>query len=181
MRKIISISTTLIICYIAYSIIPWSSLLFNSHFYSYFGAILSILLNVIGTSRGMLSISSTCAGTSFFFPNITSKSIIGIIICETNLLCGIIMAYLIMNSVPKDTLDFLPSSHALFSAGLITGSAGYASSMATGLICAAVNITDAKDPKLFPKLVFFEFVAGSVGVLGLAIGFLMKEKSKSFL
>ena len=92
------------------------------------------------------------------------------------------MAYLIIQS--REGLDmnkFLPASHLLFAAGAVTGFIGYASSMATGLVCAAVNIMDAKEPQMFAKMVFFEFVAGSIGILGMAMGFLIKEKARSIM
>lgn len=177
MNKIFKYTIYSLILYTLYKTIPFSIFLQNPYFFVYSGAFCSIILNVLGTSSGMLSISNTCAGTAILFPKISSKSLIGIIICETNLLCGIIMAYLIIQS---NTSIPLQSGHLLFSSGLLTGACGYASSMATGLICAAVNVMDAKHPGLFPKLVFFEFVAGSIGVLGLAIGFLVKEKAKIF-
>lgn len=166
-----------ILLYILYEVFPWEMFLQLPAFYRYSGAIICIIGNIIGTSRGMLAISNTCAGMSVLFPKASSKSIIGIVICETNLLCGIIMAYLIIQG-PDVTLQ---ASHCLFAAGLVTGFVGYSSSIATGLICAAVNVTDAKESGLFPKLVFFEFVAGSIGVLGLAFGFLCKQKAKNFM
>lgn len=165
------------ISYLILSFFPFGMFLSHPPVFSYVGAVICIAFNILGTSKGMLSISNTDAGISLYFPKVPKKSLIGIIICETNLLCGLVMSYWLINTPAKN----LQAAHCLLTAGIITGTVGYASSLSTGLICAAVNITDVKEPGLFSKMVFFEFLAGSFGVLGLALGFLCKEKAKNFL
>ncbi|KRH93971.1 putative vacuolar ATP synthase, partial [Pseudoloma neurophilia] len=175
--KIIKYFIILLLAYIAYNNIPFRYFFNSPSFFAYFGAILSIVFNIIGTSRGMLSISNTCAGVSVLFPRVSGKAIIGIILCETNLLCGMVLAYMLIQTDVKT----VQAGHCLFTSGLVMGTVGYASSLSTGLICAAVNVTDAKEESLFPKLVFFEFLAGSIGVLGFALAFMCKEKAKNFV
>lgn len=181
MHYVFKLSFALILAYFCYNNIPWAILLQGPCF-AYIGSFLCFILNTIGTTRGMLSISRTCAGSSIFNPKIGSKSLVGVIICEGNLLCGIVISYFIFNTVQKyqDSPNIKQISHILLGAGAVTGAVGLASSIATGIICAAVCVMDAKEPQIFSRLVFFEFLAGSLGVMGIGLGFLLKEKAKIF-
>ncbi|ELA47816.1 hypothetical protein VCUG_00658 [Vavraia culicis subsp. floridensis] len=180
MHFLIKLSLTILVLYLLYTSFPFD-LFLNDALFAYLGSFLCFILNAIGTTKGMLAISRTCAGASIFNPKIGSKSLVGVIICEGNLLCGIVISYFIFNSIPHDSKNLKDVSYILFGAGTITGAVGFASSFATGIICAAICVMDAKDPKLFSKLVFYEFLAGSLGVMGIGIGFIMKEKIKIFV
>lgn len=180
MHLIFKASAITLVVYLCYTVIPFETIL-DSPFFAYLGSFLCFILNTIGTTKGMLSISRTCAGSSIFNPKIGSRSLVGVIICEGNLLCGIVISYFIFSAIPKNKSSNIEKiSYILFGAGTITGAVGFASSLATGIICAAICVIDAKNPKIFSKLVFFEFLAGSLGVMGIVISFIMKEKIKVF-
>ncbi|TBU06337.1 hypothetical protein CWI38_0144p0060 [Hamiltosporidium tvaerminnensis] len=155
-------------------------------FLGYLGVIICFSLNALGTAKGMRSIGKSVSGASILMPRVGAKSIIGTVICEANFIFSLIQTKSLMDILNKckSVSDEKVTSivhHIILCAGCIVGISGYASSIATGMNCAAICIMDAKDPTLFANLVAIELISGGIGVLGFVLGFIMKEKAVDFL
>lgn len=148
-----------------------------SPFLPYLGIFLSFALSALGTAKGLSTISSSVAGGSILVPRIGSKSIIGTVFCEANFLYGIITGMMLYIQIPKENdAFFVEKGSIIFSCGLVVGACSYFSSISIGTVCGAISVMDAKDPTLFTKLVAMELISSSIGLMGLVIGFVMREK-----
>ncbi|KAM0676798.1 V-type proton ATPase subunit c'' [Binucleata daphniae] len=167
-----------LILHSCFNIFPLSLTLHKiSSFLPYLGIFLCFALSAAGTSKGLSSISSSVAGASILAPRIGSKSIIGTVFCEANFLYGIITAMMLYLQIPNKMDDaFVEKGSIIFACGLIVGICCYFSSNSIGSVCGAIAIMDAKDPTLFTKLVAMELISSSIGLLGLVIGFVIREK-----
>lgn len=132
------------------------------------GMVCGFLLSALGSTKGILSISKALCGTSILNPGIYSKTLIGCLICEANLIYGVIIAQLIYqkNVDPNNLI----ADQLLFAPGFIVGICSYYSSVAVGIICSSLTIIDAKDRSLFSKLIVLEIFAGTIGVIGGVVG-----------
>ncbi|KAM0687885.1 V-type proton ATPase 21 kDa proteolipid subunit [Conglomerata obtusa] len=138
---------------------------------------LCFTLAALGTTRGLSTISSAVSGGSILTPRIGSKSMIGTVFCEANFLYAIITDIMLYAQFPKPDDPFLlEKGSIIFACGFVVGICCYFSSVSTGIVCGAISVMDAKDQTLFPKLVAMELISSSIGLMGLVIGFVMREK-----
>ncbi|KAG0438414.1 V-type proton ATPase subunit c''2 [Dictyocoela muelleri] len=174
---------------------------FAQHFFrysKYLGMVICFGMSTLGLAKGIGCISKSFAGTSILSPFISGKAFVGCIICESNMLYGFVMTILIYfatKSAPgSDTLadeivssasfsgnsvgDDLLRDQIVLAAGIIVGMCSYFSSIAVGMICAALCVIDAKDRSVFLKMFLLEIFATSIGVLGLVSGINLLNKFK---
>lgn len=144
-------------------------------FLGYLGIVLCIALSSVGTARGYQAIGKYMMGASIRTPRVGTRSLLGIVICEANFFfCLVISNILLMK---MDSVKSYGGHSVLFASGLIVGTCSYCSSVASGIICAAITMMDAKDPTLFYKLVFLEVIPAGIGILGLVLGLVLSEKA----
>lgn len=164
----------------------------------YFGMIICFGMSTLGLAKGIGCISKAFAGTSILSPFISGKAFVGCIICESNMLYGFVMTILIYFATmgtPENSdmagksasisslggtevSDDLLRDQIVLAAGIIVGMCSYFSSIAVGMICAALCIIDAKDRSVFLKMFLLEIFATSIGVLGLVSGINLLNKFK---
>lgn len=142
----------------------------------YWGIILCFVLCGVGTGKGMSSISKYVSGASIKVPRCATKSILGTVVCEANLLCGIIECISIHAKIRNQPYS-APCHYIFFASGLLVGACSYFSSISTGIVCGLITMMDAKDPSLFFKLVILEIIPASIGIIGFVIGMFMIEKA----
>lgn len=192
------LATTLSLALLSFLISPVNVL-------AHFGIFLCFILSAVGTALGILSISKYVSGASIKSPRIGTKSILGTVVCEANFLTGIITCVMIsnglnniqnktietnntgntiqnntfINAILNNTINSLDDdrrNYIYFATGLFVGLCNYFSSVATGLICAVISMMDAKDSKLFFKIVILEIIPASVGLIGFIIGIVLTSK-----
>ncbi|KAM0674003.1 V-type proton ATPase subunit c'' [Gurleya vavrai] len=170
-----------LLLYKFFNIYPLSLLFYKFlPFIPYFGIILCFVLSAFGTIKGISAISSSVSGGSILTPRIGTKSTIGILLCEANFIYGMITLMMLQSFLPaKDDNFALEKSCIIFASAFAVGICSYYSSISIGVVASAIAVMDAKDPKLFIKLVSFEIICSSLGLLGLVIGFVVREKLRT--
>ena len=168
----------------------------NSPAIGVLGVLNCFLLPTIGTVKGITSISTVVSGTAILIPTVWARSTIGTLVCEGNLVVGLIITMMLASSVDFEgtagnqmleiTEDFNFGEEILklnntknvgiFCLGTILGFCSYYSSISAGLLCSAITIVDGKDPKVFSKVAIFELLAGSYGIIGMTIVLAIKSK-----
>lgn len=141
----------------------------------YSGIVMCLILGVQGTIRGMSSISRYVSGVCISTPRVSSKSLLGTVICEAGLICTILQCILLFTKIGtmKDTLM---NNYLVACSGILVGSAFYFSSTAVGIICGVISLVDAKDQEVFFKLVILEFMPASIGFLAFVLGFTLSNQ-----
>jgi V-type H+-transporting ATPase 21kDa proteolipid subunit len=135
----------------------------------YTGIVMCLILGVLGTSRGMSSISRYVSGVCISTPRVSNKSLLGTVICEAGLICTILQCILLFIKI-MTMRDTLMNNYLILCSGIMVGSGFYFSSTAVGIICGVISLVDAKNQEIFFKLVVLEFMPASVGLLGFVLG-----------
>lgn len=150
------------------------------------GVFFSIGANAVGAALGMSLIAQTTSGASIKKPKVGSKALLGIIVCEANIVFGVIQTIILntkMSELPSsDTLHFSPylaeifhNSYVAFFSGLIAGLCGLASSIGTGIVSSASIMAIASDPAVFSKLVTLQLIVSGVGPFGLIMAIMLLQ------
>ncbi|KMV65915.1 putative ATPase [Encephalitozoon cuniculi EcunIII-L] len=147
----------------------------DAPFLASFGIVMCIALSSFGTSKGYQAIGRYMIGSSIKAPRVGTRALLGIVICEANFFFCLVMSNLLLTKM--DNVKSYGGQCILFSAGFIAGVCSYCSSLASGIICAAITMMDAKDPTLFYKLVFLEVIPAGIGILGLVLGLVLSDKA----
>ncbi|AFN83105.1 putative vacuolar ATP synthase proteolipid [Encephalitozoon romaleae SJ-2008] len=140
-----------------------------------FGIVMCIALSSFGTSKGYQAIGRYMIGASIKTPRVGTRALLGIVICEANFFFCLVMSNLLLSKI--ENVKSYGGQFILFTAGFIAGACSYCSSLASGIICAAITMMDAKDPTLFYKLVFLEVIPAGIGILGLVLGLVLSDKA----
>lgn len=156
--------------YMAYSILNT-----DTPVLAHFGIIMCVALSSLGTARGYQAIGKYMIGSAVRTPRVGTRSILGIVICEANFFFCLVLSNLLLVKMKKT--DSFGGQFILCASGFIVGTCSYCSSVASGIICAAITMMDAKDPSLFYKLVFLEVMPAGIGILGLVLGLVLSEKA----
>ncbi|KAI5133678.1 V-type H+-transporting ATPase 21kDa proteolipid subunit [Nematocida ausubeli] len=145
------------------------------------GILAPIVLNTIGSSIGVATISKSTSGGSVKSPALVMKSILGIVLCEANFIFSILSFFFLKeraleieaklggaNEIP---LEIVQASWCILASGLICGICGMVSSMGSSVVNSASSISIASNSKMFSKLISLQLIIGGVGIFGTAISF----------
>lgn len=155
---------------------------------AYVGVALSVGINGMGAAVGMTLISKSTAGASVKKPKVGSKGVLGIVVCEANVVFGVIHAIILNANISTymrtggsvvgvantNTVNFV-NSYIIFFSGLTMGICGLISSIGTGMVCSASIIPLAKEPKLFSKIVTMQLIVSGVGPFGFIVSMMMLQ------
>jgi V-type H+-transporting ATPase 21kDa proteolipid subunit len=141
--------------------------------YGYIGMVLCFSLCAWGSSKGILTISRYVSGTAIKTPRVTTKSILGTVICEANFMLGLIHSISMYFGMKKGASEL--AHYYMLCSGLVVGACSYCSSVSTGMVCGVITLMDAKDATLFYKLIVLEIIPASIGVIGFVLGFIIRE------
>ncbi|KAI5179821.1 V-type H+-transporting ATPase 21kDa proteolipid subunit [Nematocida sp. AWRm80] len=154
-----------------------SLLIWHPRMPAYIGLFLPPVLNTIGTAISMGVIGKSTSGASVKVPSIIMKGIIGIVICEANLVFSMLSYTFLKDktlelaSLPENTreerMEGIQRAWAIFASGLVAGGCGLTASLGSSIVNAASTISIASNPKIFSKLVTLQLIVGGVGALGL--------------
>lgn len=147
---------------------------------SYCGIIMCLVMGVLGTSRGMSSISNYVSGICIETPRVGTKSLLGTAICEAGLIGTILHCIILFNKMRVMEPNY-SNNWLVMCSGVIVGAAYLISNTAVGIICGAIGMVDAKNERMFFKVVIFEFLPASVGIIGLVAGIVLISKVPSQL
>ncbi|OAG29034.1 V-type H+-transporting ATPase 21kDa proteolipid subunit [Nematocida displodere] len=146
---------------------------------AFVGLFAPVVLNTLGTTIGTAVIGKSISGAAVKNPGIMMKSLVGIVICEANLIFS-----LLSFSILKDkaiTIDItggvgkrqVLDSWTILASGLVCGLCGMISSLGSSVVNAASSIAIAGNSRLFSKLVTLQLIISGVGVLGLVISLII--------
>jgi V-type H+-transporting ATPase proteolipid subunit len=141
----------------------------------YSGILLALTLGMIGTAKGMISISSYVSGASLVTPRVATKSIFGIVICEAGMICTVL--HVVQSAMKVITMkQTYLNNFLMMTSCIIVGSSIYFSCVSVGIICGIITMMDAKDPTLFFKIIVMEVIPAGIGVLGFVCGVIFSSK-----
>ncbi|KAI5186633.1 V-type H+-transporting ATPase 21kDa proteolipid subunit [Nematocida homosporus] len=143
---------------------------------AYIGLFLPVVLNCIGTSIGIAVISRAISGASIRTPGIVYKGLIGMVICEANLIFSLMSffflkdrAVAIFEQGSEIELKHVHSAWALFGSGMISGMCGLIGSFGGAIVNTASTVALTGSSKCFSKLISLQMIVGGVGALGLIL------------
>lgn len=140
-----------------------------------FGIMAPVILNALGTSIGTAIIGKSISGASVRTPSIMMKGLIGIIICEANLIFSLLSFCFLkekseaVTSRSGLTRESIQDVWTIFCSGLVCGMCGLIASIGGAVVNAASSIAIASNSKVFSKLVTLQLIVSSVGALGLVV------------
>lgn len=138
------------------------------------GMFSSFVISLVGTIKGIVIIGNNLSGVSTCSSKVGLKALIGILVCEVNLLLSFIIFMIFYNDDSTYDANFSKSIVRMCSL-LTVSTCTYASSVSCGLISGSMCIMDYKNEKLFPKMIIILMISGSIGVLGFIIGYMIKN------
>lgn len=157
------------------------AIILPSHFLPPIGMVACFVFSALGTAEGIYSIAKFVSGTAIRAPRTGTKAVLGTVVCEANFLTGIIMCVMLMGAAQTGAPALPKANYLYFSSGIMVGLCNYYSSVATGLVCSVVTMADAKDARLFFKLVVLEIIPASIGLLGFIIGIVLNSRVGAFV
>lgn len=145
---------------------------------AFIGIFLCLSLNSLGCAIGVSVIGKSIAGASVKCSGLVLKGLIGIVICEANLIFSILSFFLLKDralylyeAASKGVeITHVTTAWALFFSGIISGACGMIASLGSSIVSAASMIAIAASPGTFSKLISLQLIVGGVGALGLVIG-----------
>ncbi|KAI5171201.1 V-type H+-transporting ATPase 21kDa proteolipid subunit [Nematocida sp. LUAm3] len=147
---------------------------------AYVGVFLPVILNVIGSASGIAIIGRSLSGASVKTPSIVLKGIIGIVICEANLVFSLLIfvflkekSISIFSNVKEIETKHICTAWVLFTSGLISGTTGLSASLGSSIASSASNIAISCSSKHFSKLISLQLIIGGLGGLGLIIALVL--------
>ncbi|KAI5190822.1 V-type H+-transporting ATPase 21kDa proteolipid subunit [Nematocida minor] len=150
------------------------------------GVFCPVVLNGIGSSFGISNIGKSTAGGSVRSPTLVMKSLLGIVLCEANLIFSILCFFFLKErsiEISKEavmTLKSVQSSWAILASGLVCGICGMVSSFGSAVVNSSSSISIAGNSKMFSKLVSLQLIVGGVGIFGTVISlFFLRLPSSS--
>lgn len=110
-------------------------------------------------------------------PSLVMKSLLGIILCEANLVFSVMSFFFLKQKFEeieysansKDNLSDIVASWAILASGLTGGFCGMCSSLGSAVVNSSSSIAIAGNPKMFSKLITLQLIVGGVGILGTVI------------
>jgi len=150
---------------------------------AYIGMFIPIVLNAFGTAISISIIGKSTGGASVNCPRVFTKSLIGIVICEANLIFSFLIFFFLGSKMEailatqRMTKVEIQSIWAVFTSGLVSGVCGMTASLGSAVVNAAATIAIASNPKIFSKLVTLQLIVGGVGPLGLIIAIVVLRAS----
>ncbi|EIJ87370.1 V-type H+-transporting ATPase 21kDa proteolipid subunit [Nematocida parisii] len=145
------------------------------------GILSPIVLNTIGSSIGVATISKSTSGGSVKVPALVMKSILGIVLCEANFIFSILSFFFLkeraieiedkLSNNPALLKETILASWSILASGLVCGVCGMVSSLGSSIVNSASSISIANNPKMFSKLISLQLIVGGVGIFGTAISF----------
>ncbi|KAH9385937.1 V-type H+-transporting ATPase 21kDa proteolipid subunit [Nematocida major] len=137
-----------------------------------FGVFCPVVMNCIGSAIGISTISKSTSGGSVRSPALVMKSLLGIVLCEANLIFSILNFFFLKEksleiSREKElTLRSLQASWGILASGLVCGICGMVSSFGSAVVNSSSSISIASNSKMFSKLVSLQLIVGGVGIFG---------------
>ncbi|KAI5189023.1 V-type H+-transporting ATPase 21kDa proteolipid subunit [Nematocida sp. AWRm77] len=145
---------------------------------AYLSMLVPVVLNIIGTSSGIAIIGRSIGGASVRTPSIMMKGLIGIVICEANMIFSMLSFFFLREKA--DALKKLEgtagvqvgrkeiqAAWTMFCSGAVCGMCGLIASLGSSVANAASSIAIASNAKVFSKLVSLQLIIGGIGALGL--------------
>jgi len=143
-----------------------------------FGLFLPVVLNSLGSAVGISIIGKSVGGSSVHTPGIVTKGLVGIVICEANLIFSMLCFFFVKekvellekNAISKEKIQ---SVWSIFASGLTCGVCGMVGSLGSAIVNGASSIAIASNPKIFSQLVSLQLIIGGSGALGLIVSLLI--------
>lgn len=139
------------------------------------GILCPIVLNAVGSSIGISIISKSTSGGSVRTPSLVMKSLLGIVLCEANLIFSIMSFFFLKQRFGElsdgkemKILD-VTGAWGILASGLTCGFCGMVSSFGSAIVNSSSSISIAGNPKMFSKLISLQLIVGGVGIFGTVI------------
>lgn len=137
------------------------------------GVFCPIVLNLAGTAIGISTISKSTSGGAVRSPALVMKSLLGIVLCEANLIFSSICFFFLsakataMADREKNmTLKDVQEAWCILASGLTCGLCGMISSLGSSVVNSSSSISIANNAKMFSKLISLQLIVGGVGIFG---------------